>query len=109
MQRTLAPEVLRLSIALLGACIALFAPPTYGTVLAIAAGAIAGLLRMPRAASSAADAVQFEPLISRGGGLAAATLFLILLRAALTLSESRNISLAVIASINTTATLVLLG
>jgi len=109
MQRTLAPDVPRLSIALLGAFIALFAPPAYGTVLAIAAGAIAGLLRMPRAASSAADAVQFEPLISRRGGLAAATLFLILLAAALPLSASRNISLAVLASLYRTGALVFGG
>jgi chromate transporter len=109
MQRTLAPDVPRLSIALLGAFIALFAPPAYGTVLAIAGGALAGLLLMRQGREAAHDASPFAPPISRRGGAVAATLFVILLAAALPMSASRNISLAVLASLYRSGALVFGG
>jgi chromate transporter len=109
MQRTLAPDALHLSIALLGALIALFASPSYATVLAIAAGALAGLLLMHPRKEPAQDGVSFEPPISRPGASVAAVLFLILLAAALCLSASHTLAAAVLAGLYRTGALVFGG
>src|ERR1700761_4427552 len=109
MQRTLAPDALHLSIALLGALIALFASPSYATVLAIAAGALAGLLLMHPRKEPAQDGVSFEPPISRPGAAVASVLFLILLAAALCLSASRTLAAAVLAGLYRTGALVFGG
>jgi chromate transporter len=86
MQRMLAPDLLRLAIALLGAVIALVAPPAYATASAILAGALA------RRASASAAAV-----------------FIVLLTSALLLSASRSIFTAVLASLYRTGALVFGG
>lgn len=111
MRRTLAPDKLRLVIAVLGAVIALIGPQSYATALAIAAGALAGLLLMRHSTGAAAanGAPSLAPRISRSGVAAAATLFLLLLAAALLLSPSRSVFLAVPASLYRTGALVFGG
>jgi chromate transporter len=109
MQRTLAPHALHLSIALLGALIALFASPAYATVLAIAAGALAGLLLIRPMKEPARDRPSFAPPISRPAAAVAAILFVILLAAALRLSASRTLAAAVLAGLYRTGALVFGG
>jgi chromate transporter len=109
MQRTLAPDMLRLSIAAIGAAIALFASPAYATVLAIAAGALASLLLMRPMKEPARDQPSFAPPISRPGAAVAAILFVILLAAALGLSASRTLAAAVLAGLYRTGALVFGG
>ena len=74
MRSMLAPDVLRVSIALLGALIALVAPPTYATVLAIAVGAGSGLLLL-RHAKEAARTRRRSSCQSRAAALALPQLF----------------------------------
>jgi chromate transporter len=105
MQRTLAPHALHLLIAL----IALFASPADATVLAIAAGALAGLLLMRPTKEPARDRPSFAPPISRPGTAVAAILFVILLTAALRLSASRTLAAAVLAGLYRTGALVFGG
>jgi chromate transporter len=109
MRRMLAPDVLRVSIALLGAVIALVAPPAYATVLAIAVGAGSGLLLLRHPSEAAQDMPSFEPLISRRGAGVAAAFFLILLAASFFLVASRTITAAVLASLYYTGALVFGG
>ncbi len=109
MRRMLAPDVLRVSIALLGALIALVAPPAYATVLAIAAGAGSGVLWLRHAREAEQDAPSFEPPISRGSAGAAAASFVILLAASLFLMASRTITAAVLASLYCTGAMVFGG
>jgi chromate transporter len=109
MQRTLAPDMLRLSIAAIGAAIALFASPAYATVVAIAAGALTGLLLMRPMKEPARDQPSFAPPISRPATAVAAILFVILLAAALRLSASRTLAAAVLASLYRTGALVFGG
>jgi chromate transporter len=109
MQRTLAPDLLRLAIAVLGAVIALFTPPAYGTVFAIVAGAIAGLVLLRRRSPAAADDPPLPATISRRGSAVAATLFVMLLACALLLSASHSIFIAVLASLYRTGALVFGG
>jgi chromate transporter len=109
MQRTLAPDMLRLSIAAIGAAIALFASPAYATVLAIAAGALTGLLLIRPMKEPARDQPSFAPPISRPGAAVAAILFVILLAAALRLSASRTLAAAVLAGLYRTGALVFGG
>jgi chromate transporter len=72
MRRTLAPDIPRLLLALLAAAITLFAPTSFGTLLAIALGALLGL-----ALRTTADAPQltFPAPLSRRTALTAAALF----------------------------------
>ena len=109
MRSMLAPDVLRVSIALLGALIALVAPPTYATVLAIAVGAGSGLLLLSHAKEAVQDTPSFELPISRRGAGVAATLFVILVAASLLLVKSRTIAAAVLASLYCTGALVFGG
>jgi chromate transporter len=109
MQRTLAPDMLRLSIAAIGAAIALFASPAYATALAIAAGALAGLLLMRPMKEPARDRPSFAPPLSRPGAAVAAILFVILLAVALRLSASRTLAAAVLAGLYRTGALVFGG
>jgi chromate transporter len=109
MQRTLAPDMLRLSIAAIGAAIALFASPAYAAVLAIASGALTGLLLMRPMKEPARDRPSFAPPISRPGAAVAAILFVILLAAALRLSASRALAAAVLAGLYRTGALVFGG
>ena len=109
MQRTLAPDALHLSIALLGTVIALFAPPVYATVLAIAGGALAGLLLIRPKKEPAQDGPSFALPISRRGATVAAILFAILLATALLLSRSRILAVAVLAGLYRTGALVFGG
>ncbi|HEX6495081.1 MAG TPA: chromate transporter, partial [Acidobacteriaceae bacterium] len=78
MQRTLAPDMLRLAIAFAGAVIALFAPPAYATVFAIAAGALAGLVLLRREEPASGSGLQLEVSISRRSSAAAAIVLLAL-------------------------------
>jgi chromate transporter len=72
MRRTLAPDIPRLILALIAAAITLFAPPSFGTLLAIALGALLGLtLRTP---ADAPELTLPAPL-SRRAALTAAALF----------------------------------
>jgi chromate transporter len=109
MQRTLAPDLLRILIALFGALIALFAPAAYGTVFAIAAGALAGLVLLRRRSSAAANHPALQATISRRGSAVAAAVFVVLLVSALPLSASNNIFIAVLASLYRTGALVFGG
>lgn len=109
MQRTLAPDIMRLSIALLGAVIALFAPPAYATMFAIVAGALAGLVLLRREEAGTESSLQLAVTISRRGSTAAAIVFVALLASALLLSVSRTIFLAVLASLYRTGALVFGG
>jgi chromate transporter len=108
MQRTLAPDLLRLAFALLGAVIALFAAPAYATAAAIVAGAVAGLALLRREYSATDD----DPLpssISQLAGAGAAAVFGVLLAFALLLSANRSIFPAVLASLYRTGALVFGG
>lgn len=109
MQRTLAPDLLRLIIALLGAVIALFASPAYATVLAILAGAIAGLVLLRGRSPATADDPPLQTTLSRRGSAAAASVFGALLVFALLLSRSRSMFVAVLASLYRTGALVFGG
>jgi chromate transporter len=72
MRRTLAPDIPRLILALIAAAITLFAPASFGTLLAIALGALLGLtLRTP---ADAPELTLPAPL-SRRAALTAAALF----------------------------------
>ena len=78
MQRTLAPNLTRILIAVAATAITLFLPTPFATLLAIASGLLAGLLfcRTP----DAAQTLEAPPSpISRTTGLVAAILFVLLL------------------------------
>ncbi len=78
MQRSLAPNLIRIAIAITAAAITLFLPIPFATLIAIATGLFAGLLfcRTP----DPSQAVEAPPSpISRRTGLFAATLFAVLL------------------------------
>jgi chromate transporter len=109
MRSMLAPDEVRVWIALLGALIALVVPSAYATVLAIATGACSGLLLLRHAKEAAQDAPSFEPPISRRGAGVAATLFVVLLAASLFLVASRRVTAAVLASLYSTGALVFGG
>jgi chromate transporter len=108
MQHTLAPDLLRILIALF-AVIALFAPPAYGTVFAIVAGALAGLVLLRRRNSDTADDPALQATVSRRGSAVAAAVFVVLLVSALPLSASGNTFIAVLASLYRTGALVFGG
>jgi chromate transporter len=55
MRRTLAPDLLRIGIAVLGFLIVMISPPQSGTLLAIAAGALAGLALLRQSDGNRAD------------------------------------------------------
>jgi chromate transporter len=78
MQRTLAPDRLRTSIAVLGACLALLLPGNFNTLLAILCGALAGLIFCSHSAPRPATASSLTPL-SKPAATAALTLFALLL------------------------------
>jgi chromate transporter len=109
MQRTLAPDLPRLALALLGAVIALFAPPAYATASAIVAGAIAGLVFLRQEDSAAGDDPLLQISISQRASAGAAAVFVVLLTSALLLSASRSVFLAVLASLFRTGALVFGG
>lgn len=108
MQRTLAPDLLRLAFALLGAVIALFAAPAYATAGAIVAGALAGLSLLRRE-DSATDDDPLPSSISQRAGARAAAVFAVLLASALLFSANRSIFPAVLASLYRTGALVFGG
>lgn len=107
MQRTLAPDALRLALALAGGLIALFAPAATSTVLAVAAGAVLGPLLMRFSAGRPADDEQhLSTTISRRGGVVALSAFLVLLVAALFLADAQTIFIAALARLYRTGALV---
>jgi chromate transporter len=109
MQQVLAPDAVRISIALLGALIALAAPPAYSTVLAIAAGAFIGLLLLRPTKEAAQEVPGLAPPISRRGAGVTALLFVLLLPLAFVLSARRSVVPAVLASLYSTGALVFGG
>jgi chromate transporter len=80
MQRSLAPDVTRIVIALLAAATALFVPGQFASLLAIGLGAVAGLLRCRTSVEATPEAPP-SPLSKRAGGLAALLFGLLLLTA----------------------------
>jgi len=80
MQRGLAPDRVRATIAVLGAGIALFAPAYIGTIGAIGAGAVAGAI-FCRASHQAAAHSPFRVPVSKAAGAVLCSLFFLLLLA----------------------------
>jgi chromate transporter len=78
MQRTLAPDRLRASIAVIGASLALLLPSNFNTLLAILCGALAGLIFCRHSAPPPATASSLTPL-SKPTATVALTLFALLL------------------------------
>jgi chromate transporter len=66
MQKSLAPDLLRMALALIATTIALFAPASFGTVLAIGVGALLGRLPLRSGPSIAAPQVRFERESAQG-------------------------------------------
>lgn len=77
MRKSLAPDALRMGVALVAAMIVFFASPASGTVLAIAAGAVLGLL-LPRPALEK-SVKEFGAAVPKRAGAIAGTIFLLLL------------------------------
>ena len=77
MQRTLAPDRVRIALAILATGLVLFLPAQAGTLIAIAAGAVAGLLLFRQRNDAGPDYA--EMCLSKAGGFAAAAVFLVLL------------------------------
>lgn len=85
MRRTLAPDLPRIAIAVLGFLLVLVSPPQAGTLVAIAAGALAGFLLLRHAGSNSTNhsaAAPAPPLqLTRRSAHLALTLFVALLAA----------------------------
>lgn len=79
MARTLCPDRMRASVAVLAALLALAVPSSLGQVGAIMLGAVAGLAVLPRAAMPSGEASFAEPSLSRRVAVCALVLFLALL------------------------------
>ena len=95
MQRGLAPDRVRATIAVVGAAVALLAPVYVGTIGAIAAGAIAGAI-FCRATHHTTMHSAFRVPLSKATGAALCSIFLLLLLAPpLILARSAISSLAV--------------
>jgi chromate transporter len=109
MQRTLAPDAPRRALACAGALISLFTPASYATALAVAAGALAGLLLMRSNTAQPQSEPQLEISLTQRDGIAALALFVLLLTAALLLLKTRSLFLAVLASLFRTGALVFGG
>lgn len=77
MQRSLAPDNRRLTIAVIATAIVLFAPATQGTLLAIAFGVVAGIILLR--SNEQQIAVSFGEGVSRKAGAIAAAVFVALL------------------------------
>ena len=88
MQRSLAPDLSRLTLAIASALIATFASPSMSTILPIALGALLGIVLLHRSAPAPAP-LDLPIPVTRTQGLAAATAFLLLL---LPLSGSRPLA-----------------
>jgi chromate transporter len=78
MQRSLAPDLSRIALAIVAAAIASFAPAAIGTLLPILLGALAGAFLLSRTPTAPA-LVDLHLPITRTQGFAAATFFLALL------------------------------
>ncbi len=77
MGRSLAPDTLRKALALLAAAIVFLAPQAFGTVLAIATGAILGLVLPQSSQETRPHQLSFG--LSKAAGIVAAILFVVLL------------------------------
>ena len=77
MQRSLAPDRARIALAILATGLVLFLPAQGGTLIAIAAGAVAGLLLFRRQNDAGWDYVDMR--LSKAAGFAATAVFLALL------------------------------
>jgi chromate transporter len=77
MQRSLAPDRLRIAFAIIAAGVTLFAPVQFATLIAIVAGTLAGLLLCRSDESGADKHVALQ--LPKAAGAAAAAIFLILL------------------------------
>jgi chromate transporter len=96
MQRSLAPDIPRITIALLATTTALFVPSSFASLLAIGLGAAAGLLLCQTSSESAIEAPPSP--ISRRTGALAALLFLLLLLAAEIAGRDHTPSIANVAA-----------
>ena len=77
MQRSLAPDRARIALAILATGLVLFLPAQGGTLIAIAAGAVAGLLLFRQQIDAGSDYVDMR--LSKAAGFVAAAVFLALL------------------------------
>jgi chromate transporter len=77
MQRSLAPDRLRIAFAIVAACVILFGPPRFATLIAILAGAVAGLLFCRANATEVQERLTLP--LSKRAGKTAAVLFSVLL------------------------------
>jgi len=91
MQRNLAPDRVRATIAITGAGVALLAPVYLGTIAAIAAGAAAGLV-FCRTAEQGAGHAAFRVPLSKAAGAILLSLFVVLLIGPPLLLARENIS-----------------
>jgi chromate transporter len=96
MQRSLAPNLIRILIALTAAAITLFLPTHFATLIAIAAGLFAGLILCRKETAQPPDAPPSP--VSRTTGIIAATLFLLLLIASELPARTVNASLPTLAA-----------
>jgi len=94
MRRTLAPDLPRLALAILAAAVVLLTPASIGTLLAIALGALAGLVLRT---SNEAPELTVTPPISRRIALTAALLFLAVLILSLAVRSNAITPLTVVA------------
>jgi chromate transporter len=79
MRKSLAPDWLRMTLALAAACIVLLGPPALGTVAAITVGGFLGWLLLPSGQAGSGQQLQLNA--PKTQGLAAAALFLLFLLA----------------------------
>ena len=107
MQRSLAPDILRLAFAATAAIIVLFTPASFGTLLAIALGAIAGFA-LVRSNDGPIQA-DFPINLSRTTGTCAAIAFSLLLAASLLFHTNRITSLSIFLRFSRTGALVFGG
>ena len=77
MQRALAPDSRRILFAIAAACIVLFGPPRFATLIVIAAGVVAGLIFCRAGATEKHEHAELP--LSKTAGKAAAVLFSVLL------------------------------
>jgi chromate transporter len=97
MQRTLAPNLTRLAIALTAAALTLFLPTPFATLIAIATGLLAGQILCRKEIMQPIEEAPPSP-ISRTTGLLAATLFALLLLASELPSRTSTATLSTLAA-----------
>jgi len=108
MRQTLAPDRLRIAFAIAATGITLFSAPQFATLIAIAAGAVAGLLFCRSAEQETGERIPFKS--PKAIGMAAAAIFLLLLvLPSLVAHDSRTSALAVFSAFYRSGALVFGG